>query len=110
MKKSQVSFLVIALILIAAVFTNPNLSQHRDAVKQKLNEYIQKKADKEGALSLFIATALVERTIDTVINSDNYVVFSLTKATWKGESKVIGIGVFGNVFTFGKINELATEK
>ncbi|MBB5397300.1 DUF4359 domain-containing protein [Mucilaginibacter sp. AK015] len=107
MKRGQIIFIVIILVFIAAVFTNPNQSQHRDAIKQKLNEYIQKNVRNEGALSLMIGTAFLERVIDTIVSSDNYLVFSLTKATWQGESSVVGIGIFGNVFTFGKINELA---
>lgn len=36
--------------------------------------------------------------IENSISRDNYLVFSITMATWNGESKKIGYGCFGNVY------------
>ncbi|MBK8442421.1 MAG: hypothetical protein IPL35_02955 [Sphingobacteriales bacterium] len=38
--------------------------------------------------------------IDNSVSTDNYILFSTTKYSLEGETKVVGIGAFGNVFIF----------
>ena len=58
-----------------------------------------------SALGLMLGGTLLDRMIETMVSTDNYVLFSTTKITWDGKSKLIGIGVFGNVFISDKIDE-----
>jgi len=39
------------------------------------------------------------------MSTDNYVLFSTTKITWEGETRIIGIGAFGNVFITKELDE-----
>ena len=105
--------IVIGLLGLVAILTNPNLEKHKEVVKFKLRADIQKpmiqtnsNTTDEGSragevLGVMIGGVLIDRFIDNVVSSDSYVFFSVTKLTWKGESKVIGIGAFGNIFLHG---------
>lgn len=117
MKTRNIILIIIAIILLVGVLTNPNQDRHKEVVKNKLNTIMQK-AMKEGlknsdsgagqlgsALGLMLGGALLDRMIETIVSTDNYVLFSTTKITWEGNSKLIGIGAFGNVFISDKIDE-----
>jgi hypothetical protein len=117
MKKKYIFLLFGCLFLLIAILTNPNQDRHKEVVKNKLNTIMQK-AMKDGlknsdsgaeqlgsALGLMLGGALLDRMIETMVSTDNYVLFSTTKITWDGKSKLIGIGVFGNVFISDKIDE-----
>lgn len=117
MKKGYITTLILALILIIAVLTNPSQDLHKEAVKTKLNSYMQKsiserlsESDNEWkqagqALGMMFGGALIDEFISNAVSIDNYVVFSTTKVTWERETKVIGIGFLGNVFLTSKIDE-----
>jgi hypothetical protein len=110
MKKRYVSLLIIGLILLFAALTNPRTERHKEVIKTKLKAYMQKsmkesmtdtKDDWEQfgqALGMMVGTAIIEPIIDNLVSTDNYILFSTTKITWDGETRVIGIGAFGNVF------------
>jgi hypothetical protein len=117
MKNKYIFLLFGCLFLLIAVLTNPNRERHKEVVKSKLNVIMQK-AMKDGlknsdsgaeqlgsALGLMLGGALLDRMIETMVSTDNYVFFSTTKLTWEGKSKLIGIGAFGNVFISDKIDE-----
>jgi hypothetical protein len=98
---------VLALIILAivAVISNPSQNKHQKAVEVKVISYMQELAAQNnanglGTLGLMFGKAIVGQVIKQTVTSDNYVLFSLTKIKWQGKSKVIGIGMFLNVFLF----------
>lgn len=116
MKNKHIILIFVGLILLIGVITNPNQDRHKEVVKNKLNVLMQK-AMKESlknsdtgaeqigsALGLMLGGAMLDRMIESMVSSDNYVLFSTTKATWEGKTKIIGIGVFGNVFISDEID------
>lgn len=111
MKKSYLVVIIIALILLVAVLTNPNPERHREAVKTKLNAYMQQTMKDNGsetegqAFGALIGGALIDRMVETVVSTDSYLIFSTTKVTWEGKTRVIGFGVFGNVYITGQVKE-----
>jgi hypothetical protein len=122
MKNKYIFLLFGGLFLLIAVLTNPNQDRHKEVVKNKLNTIMQK-AMKDGlknsdsgaeqlgsALGLMLGGALLDRMIETMVSTDNYVLFSTTKITFEGKSKLIGIGVFGNVFISDKIDEALKDR
>jgi len=117
MKNKHIVIAIIGIALLVGIITNPNQDRHKEVVKNKLNVIMQK-AMKDGlknsdsgaeqlgsALGLMLGGALLDRMIETMVSTDNYVLFSTTKITWEGKSKLIGFGAFGNVFISDKIDE-----
>lgn len=111
MKKGQITIGLAALLLLIAVFTNPDLSRHREAVKTKIMNTIGTRtfsADERGqagaALGMFLGGSLVDMMIDNLVTCDDYIVCSLTKVTFRGTSRIVGIGLFGNVFLSDRFN------
>ena len=110
MKTSSGTLILTVVLSATALFTNPQPERHKEAVKSKLSAFMQQsmkesitQTDNEWeqagqALGMMLGGALVDRIIEELITSDNYLLFSTTRLHWDGESKVIGIGIFGNVF------------
>ena len=117
MKRSFVIYLILMLFALIAVLTNPNQERHKEVIKSKLNVYLQKSIkgkmnqvdnqwEQAGqALGMMLGSALINRIVDNLISTNNYVFFSTTKITWEGKSKIIGIGAFGNVYVTNKLDE-----
>ena len=121
MKKSYLFSAIAVLIILIAIFTNPNPDRHKEAVKNKVNSYIQQSmkesmngtennnAQAGQALGMMLAGAFIDKIIDNLVSTDNYVLFSTTKITWDGKTEIIGIGAFGNVYLTRKIDEAIDE-
>jgi hypothetical protein len=117
MKNKHIILIITGVLLIIGALTNPTQDRHKEAVKNKLNVIMQKSikdsmknsdsgAEQIGsALGLMLGGAILDRMIESTISSDNYVLFSTTKATWEGKAKIIGVGVFGNVFISDEIDK-----
>ncbi len=117
MKKNYLLIIIAGVIILFAMLTNPNQDRHKEVIKNKLISYMQKsmkenltetdnKWEQAGqALGIMLGGIIVDRVIENLVSTDNYVLFSTTKISWEGETKVIGIGVFGNVFVTSKLDE-----
>ena len=110
MNKSYIIVIITLVILFLLVLTNPDSVVHKAKVKEHIlkdTELLSEHNNQSGwdILGATIGLSLVDKLIDTAISVDNYVVFSLTRATWENEEKIIGIGVLGNVFFIKKISE-----
>lgn len=57
------------------------------------------------AIGMTFGMKAFKTVLESIISVDNYVVLSLTRATFQGESRIIGIGAFGNVFMVKGIEE-----
>ena len=113
--------LAIGFVVMIAVITNPNEDKHKSAVKSKLvaskmSENITDKSNDTGnsnndavirlgtVLGLALGSSVVEELVNSLVSTDNYLVFSITKVVLNGKSKIIGFGVFGNVFISDKLD------
>ncbi|HNA39509.1 MAG TPA: DUF4359 domain-containing protein [Chitinophagales bacterium] len=117
MKKNQLIIVIVSVVILIAILTNPNQDRHKEVIKNKLNSYMQKSMNPEGdeseneweqvgqALGMMIGGTLVENVIDNLVSTDNYILFSTTKINWAGKSRIIGIGAFGNVYITNKLEE-----
>jgi hypothetical protein len=102
---------------MVGVLTNPSQERHKEVVKNKLNVIMQKAINESlknsdsgaqqigSALGLMLGGAMLDRMIESMVSTDNYVLFSTTKITWEGKSKLIGIGLFGNVFISDELDQ-----
>lgn len=121
MKKSFFFILLLVIIAILGIATNPSTEDHRRAVKEKVYQHLEKElseatADTEdewgelgNSLGMALGGAVLDPLVKNLIDVDNYRVFSLTRADWEEESHIIGIGAFGKVFLSPKIDEKLEE-
>jgi hypothetical protein len=111
MKKQQVVLVIIGFFLLTLMATNPSIEDHREGVKKmykkKLNELNNEKQNDLGSqIGTGIASLIGDRFIDKIVSRENYLLFSVTKATFGSQTKKIGFGVLGNVYVsdYDKIN------
>jgi uncharacterized membrane protein YqgA involved in biofilm formation len=92
--KALLKWVIIILILgvVVAYFTNPEESIHRDNLAVKTKELSIKKIRQK------------------LVTIDDYKLFSLTKITVEGETKIVGIGAFGRVWYFDDLKEKLQRK
>ena len=107
--KSNWTIIICTAIILIAVITNPSTEEHKQAVKSEVNQLVQNsvsesKSDMES-IGVLLGSSLAEKLVENSITRDNYILFSLTEISWKGESRNIGYGVFGNVFLSEKVKE-----
>jgi short subunit fatty acids transporter len=117
MKKNYITLAIISLIVLVAVLTNPDQNRHKEVIKNKLITYLQKSIKKDQtkpkdeleeagqALGIMMGGMIVEKVLDNFLSTDNYIMFSTTKITWDGETRIIGIGAFGNVYLTRELDE-----
>lgn len=93
-------WIIIGLIVLAAIFTCPDQRDHRKAIQQEMMD----EADQPDGTSEAIANALgglfVGAVLDGTLQVKNYLVFSVGKINnpFNGESKTVSWGLFGHVF------------
>ncbi|MCO5232344.1 MAG: DUF4359 domain-containing protein [Chitinophagales bacterium] len=121
MKRNYLILAIVGIVALIAILTNPNQDRHKEVIKNKLISYMQNSMNESSsesknewekagqALGLIFGGALVDIIIDNLVSTDNYILFSTTKISWDGETKVIGIGAFGNVFITNKLEEAMNE-
>lgn len=121
MKNSVFTFGVLALIIIIATLTNPDQDRHKEVLKNKLNEFMQQSImnddvnssngweESGSTFALIISGVIVDEILDNLVSTDNYIVFSTTRISWDGKSKIIGIGAFGNVYITKELDRALDE-
>ena len=114
MKKNLV-IIIAGFILLLSILTNPNQDRHKEIVKNKIHSILQSSnlieinnvSELTGyTVGMILSNALADLTINNLISTNNYICFSTTKITWGLNTKVIGIGAFGNVYLLGETNDL----
>lgn len=122
MKGSYVIALTIGVIGFVAVLTNPDQNRHKEVIRNKINVYMQESIKESlaesndgweqtgQALGMMLGGAIVDRMIESIVSTDNYILFSITKITWDGQTRVIGIGAFGNVYLTNKLDNALNDE
>jgi hypothetical protein len=116
MKKKNWTIIITLGIIILFAITNPSSEEHKEAVKLKVNSFVQNsykstddsenKLESAGYnLGVLLGNSIVDKFIENAISRDSYIVFSITKANWQGKSKAIGYGFLGNVFLSNELDE-----
>jgi hypothetical protein len=121
-KKIIIAMSVIAVLVIAAM-TNPDREMHKAAIRKKLmhatglDEQLAARPDSTqdwsplgATIGLSLGLSMADQVLEHVIEVDNYVLFSITKATYEGHEARIGLGLFGNVFLSSRLDELDLTK
>ncbi len=108
----------IGTVAIIALLTKPSSSEHKEILKLKFKTHLQQagslsSADfwkKTGkALGHLFGGVVIDELVDKLIVTEDYGFFSVSTINWAGESKVIGIGAFGNVFLTDELDNALSE-
>ena len=119
MTKKQFYLLFITMVILGLVFTNPTEENHINTVKSKLKTAFKKKMSSQllennddsfamlgNGLGLILGDTFIDNLTDGFISRENYILCSLTKATYQEQEKIIGFGILGNVFLSDKLEKI----
>lgn len=119
MTKKQFYIILSVLLVAILIFSNPSEEVHIQSVKSKLKMAFKKKMSSEmsenqddtfktlgNGLGLLLGDTFIDKLTDGIVSRENYLLFSLTNANYKGEEKTIGFGILGNVFLTKKIENI----
>ncbi|NDV96295.1 DUF4359 domain-containing protein [Dysgonomonas sp. 521] len=114
MKKLRMFIVLVVIIAVAGVFTNPGEEKHKEALKAKLQSHIEELTAKESlvkrSVGMLVGGAAIDQLVDKVVSVENYYVFSTTNVTLNRKKQMIGIGAFGNIFYTKKMDEVIDEE
>jgi len=113
-----IAALILAILFATMVFTCPSRAAHEAAIQEVTKAWVDDKVDENmgsitgvgGVFGDLINKALRELTgfgtdkvISKYLDVHNYLVCSVGRMSiGQGEEKMVSLGVFGHVFTFGK--------
>lgn len=108
--------LILAIVILAILFaSNPGLNDHQKAVKAKISQFIKKqtssksndtKSEQAGKAILgLVGESMANEVVNEVIKRKDYFFFSLTTFEFNGNEKIIGIGIFGEVYISNEIEK-----
>jgi hypothetical protein len=106
-----VVILISVVVLGVLIASNPSLQDHRMAVKSKVNRIIDNELSSKGSsdignsllgkFAFLVGNAVIADFVDDIVRENvsrkNYLLFSLTSIEYKGDSKIVGVGILGNV-------------
>ena len=123
MNKKQFFTFFSTIILIILLITNPSEQNHIEVVKSKLKIAFKKKMTREmlsdesnsvesvgNGLGILLGDTFIDKMTDGFVSRNNYFLFSTTNVEYKGQKRLIGFGILGNVFVSGKIDNIFDEK
>lgn len=123
MTRKQFYLVFTSVLVLILIFTNPNEENHIQSVKSKLKTAFKKKMSTEmidddsnsmeslgKGLGLLLGDTFIDKMTDGFITRNNYLLFSTTIAEYKGDNKVIGFGILGNVFLSDKLNDIFNKE
>jgi hypothetical protein len=98
--------LLFILILGLALYSNPQFSQHQEAVRTEIrNQTTEKTQDNLASkLGQLINRGASQLAIETLMTYDNYYLASMTRIQTENHDRVLSVGIFGQVWVLS--NEL----
>ncbi|GGH11542.1 hypothetical protein FAZ19_00410 [Sphingobacterium alkalisoli] len=114
MSKTRIFALIIIVIMLAAIVTNPKEETFYSAVKEKATLLVEKQLNYEhrDALDLgmtLFGNRIVDEFVENNVKIKNYYLFSVVSLKWQGEETPIGGGAFKKIWFSSKIDEKAEE-
>ena len=103
-------FIFILVLAGLMVFTNPPLEDHKAALKTEYTGMIDDELDNSGLgklknISKGIGGMVIDGIIDSRVSRANYLLFSLTQVQRNDKKEIVAVGVLGNVFFLGDLEE-----
>lgn len=94
----------ILLIVVVAIlgFTNPSKEDHINEIVNLVTrddfEEMSSDGDTYGLIGASIGLGIVLNLFENLIETNNYILFSLSKVEKEGKSNIICYGILGNIF------------
>ncbi len=104
---------IVILVVVAIVLTVtcPSAEKHKEVISQEVNTAIGNVATENygilGAVGSMLASGVVGVAVDEFVNVDNYIVCSVGKLYYGGDTTVVSLGVLNHIFT---VNSEKIEK
>lgn len=111
------------IFLITLIITNPSEEKHKLEMKNMILTSMKKEmannlmdgggnsfAGTLQGLGLLIGEKYVENFVDGIISRKNFFLFSLTQGEYKGNQKIAGVGILGNVYIFPQVKKYFEPK
>lgn len=91
--------LLVVLILGLALYSNPNLSLHQEAVRNEIKKQTNSKSKDNLASKLGqkLNQAVSQMAVEALMQYDNYYLASATRIQLNSQSQILSVGVFGQV-------------
>ena len=111
MNKKIVMFFILGFIILIATITNPKVDIHISKVKNILEAQLNSTKDSMGqnlnpdrsffvnSLRYKIERSSIERLFNKTVKYENWIIFSVSKVRYGKGEILMGIGVFGNIYT-----------
>ena len=113
MSKTRIFALLLIILMLAAVFTNPTKERIEAALTVKAKEILEKQLNSNDKVMSLGMTLFGDRVVNEFVSNythtDNYYLFSLSKIRWNSEDIIIGVGLFNQVWISPKIDEKAAQ-
>ncbi|CAD0005209.1 MULTISPECIES: DUF4359 domain-containing protein [Flavobacterium] len=122
MKTKHYVIIGLCLFALIAALSNPGTEKHKEEVKLKMNVFLEKQMNEKNTnqnnewskagntMGNVFAKSMINMMVDNMVSSSNYVLFSTTNVTFEGKTKTIGIGILGNIFLSGKIDDAMNQE
>ena len=108
-RKWWITLILIAVIILFAV-TTPDKYAHKEAINSEVSSAVTSslvgKVGSWAVLGNIVVSKIVDLTLDSNIDVDNYLVFSLAKAELEGKKRVLSVGALNHVWVLFEKRDL----
>ena len=108
-RKWWIALILIAVLILFAV-TTPDKYDHKEAINSEVSSAVTSslvgKVGSWAVLGNIVVSKIVDLTLDSNIDVDNYLVFSLAKAELEGKSRVLSVGALNHVWVLFEKKDL----
>lgn len=105
--KGVIAILCFIVLLLILSMTCPNKNDHKNALIAKVTIIMKHNQNKAGEaeegnvmslVSVPVVSGIMQRVVDKILTTNNYILFSLGTVQYNGEKRVVTIGVLSHVF------------
>ena len=106
-RKITIAGVLLGILLLICLFTNPSKQTHKDIIKEQLVKVIDHQTSEDSGIfaagiamfNKLIAGGMIETAMNNLLEYHNYLVCSTTSIRWNGRSYTTSYGFMGHVFT-----------
>lgn len=108
LSKNAISIAVAAIAVIVLALSCPDKQAHAETLNDAIMTALTEKVNKDstmnngsGLIAQGLASSIVPKVLNSKLNVDNYILFSVGKLTDEGKTNIVSFGILGHVFPVG---------